>query len=250
MRQQPFSTVPLLGWQLSSISWSQLTSWLRQSMTGSEQWVLATLNPEMVVQATHDPVFRAALEQSVLVPDGMGTVFGCAFWSGRWVHRLPGVEVVERIVGVARETGQAVYLLGGLGGVGEAAAAALRRRFPGVVITTGGDNVAATDPRLVADVHAHSPAVVLVAFGHGTQERWIRDHLAQLPSVRLAMGVGGTFDFLSGQVRRAPGMMRALGLEWLWRLLVQPWRWRRIWTAVCVFPLLVVRSKWFGVRGR
>jgi len=77
--------------------------------------------------------------------------------------------------------------------------------------------------------------VLLVAFGHGKQEKWIWQFKKQLPTVRLFMGVGGTFDFLAGRVRRAPKFIQKIGLEWLWRLFRQPWRARRVWTATVVF---------------
>ncbi|MDD5469685.1 MAG: WecB/TagA/CpsF family glycosyltransferase, partial [Candidatus Peribacteraceae bacterium] len=73
------------------------------------------------------------------------------------------------------------------------------------------------------------------------QDLWIDEHLRDFTTVRLAMGVGGTFDFLSGAVRRAPNFFRVAGLEWVWRLCLQPWRIRRIWNAVILFPLLVLR---------
>ncbi len=91
----------------------------------------------------------------------------------------------------------------------------------------------------IRDAH---PDILLVALGHGKQEKWIASHLAELPSVKIAMGVGGAFAFIAGRVRRAPKLMRALGLEWLWRLFLQPWRIVRIYRAIIVFSALFMRK--------
>jgi N-acetylglucosaminyldiphosphoundecaprenol N-acetyl-beta-D-mannosaminyltransferase len=93
----------------------------------------------------------------------------------------------------------------------------------------------------VKRIESARPHILLVAFGAPAQDMWIATHLKSLPTVRIAMGVGGTFDFLAGDVRRAPLALRILGLEWLWRLILEPWRWKRIWTAVVTFPWLVLR---------
>ena len=86
------------------------------------------------------------------------------------------------------------------------------------------------------------PDILFVAFGHGKQEKWINEYLRDLPSVKIAMGVGGAFDYLSGQTSRAPLWMRKIGLEWLYRLIREPKRLKRIWRAVIIFPIYFVKS--------
>ena len=92
-------------------------------------------------------------------------------------------------------------------------------------------------------IREEAPDILLIALGHGKQEKWIAAHLPELPSVKVAMGVGGAFDFIAGRVLRAPRILRRLGLEWLWRLILQPSRLPRIWRAVIKFPILVLRAK-------
>jgi len=94
---------------------------------------------------------------------------------------------------------------------------------------------------LIADII--QPDCIFVALGAPRQEEWIRDNISKYPTVKIAMGVGGSFDFISGRVRRAPIIFRNIGIEWLWRLAVQPWRARRIFNAVIFFPLTVLREK-------
>ena len=96
-------------------------------------------------------------------------------------------------------------------------------------------------PTILAMIRTAAPHLLLVAFGAPAQDLWITKHLTEMPSVRVAVGVGGTFDFLAGRVKRAPAFMRSLGLEWLWRMIREPRRIGRIWRAVAVFPVLVLR---------
>ena len=93
----------------------------------------------------------------------------------------------------------------------------------------------------IAEIRRTRPEILFVAFGHGKQEEWIVQHLRDMPFVRVAMGIGGSFDFIAGRANRAPRFLRNAGLEWLWRLFTQPWRLRRIADAVFVFPWLVFR---------
>jgi len=83
----------------------------------------------------------------------------------------------------------------------------------------------------------------LAGYGAPRQDMWIYENLPKLPSIRVAAGVGGTFDFMSGTIKRAPKIFRSLGLEWLWRLLRQPWRIQRINRAVIIFPILVLLDR-------
>lgn len=99
------------------------------------------------------------------------------------------------------------------------------------------------DIAAMSAIRASRATVVLAAFGHGRQEKWCRDNAPELPDARLFMGVGGTFDFLTGDVRRAPAIFRTLHAEWLWRLMREPRRWRRIWTATFVFQYLALRAR-------
>jgi len=107
-------------------------------------------------------------------------------------------------------------------------------------ISVDSDDEPLLSPEVKESISAAAPDVLFVAFGHEIQERWIASHLHKFPSVRVAMGIGGAFDFWAGDVRRAPRWIRQLGLEWCWRLILQPWRLGRILTAVVFFPALVL----------
>ena len=177
-----------------------------------------------------DPEFSRVIEQADLsIPDGVGLL-----WAARWLgqplrRRVTGVDSVIRLAELAAEHSAPIFLLGAGPGVAEAAAVQLQRRFPALPIAGcfAGSPAPAEAPDILARIERSGAAILLVAFGAPAQDKWIARHRDQL-GVRIAIGVGGAFDFISGRVPRAPRIVRQLGLEWLFRLIRQPWRWRRM----------------------
>ncbi len=157
---------------------------------------------------------------------------------------------------LAEQKNCSVYFLGGGEGTAEKAAKNLRHVYPQLRFagaSSGGDirwiaGKWKEDVDLTERIAATTPDVLFVALGHGKQERWIRDHLSRLPSVKIAIGVGGALDYYSGRKRRAPGFFRTLHLEWLWRLCSEPRRAFRIFEATFVFLRLVLKNKRNKVR--
>ncbi len=145
---------------------------------------------------------------------------------------------MEMICQLAAQKKWPVFLLGGEEGVAEKTAENLKNKYPDLEIQTTGI-ILGTVPK---GQSFRRPAILFVALGASKQEKWIINNLAKMPSVKLAMGVGGAFDFISGRVRRAPKPLRLIGVEWLWRLFCQPWRMGRIFNAVVKFPYLVIKS--------
>jgi len=113
----------------------------------------------------------------------------------------------------------------------------LKGKYPALDFQVADEKTALEKARLFA------PQIVLVGFGAPRQDKWISDNLHQIPSIKIAAGVGGTFDFMSGKIKRAPKIFRSFGLEWLWRLIRQPWRILRINKAIIVFPYLVIKDR-------
>jgi N-acetylglucosaminyldiphosphoundecaprenol N-acetyl-beta-D-mannosaminyltransferase len=218
---------------------------------GVQGRMVTTPNPEMLVAASRSARFRDVLRSADLaVPDGIGLVYAARWLGHRVPERVSGADLVDDISALAAAQGRSLYLLGAEEGIAAMAAETLRVRYPDLRIvgaSSGGrlrhDGEWVIEGRELEKIAAAAPDILLVAFGHGKQEEWIAAHLPDLPSVKVAMGVGGTFDFLAGKAARAPAAMRRLGLEWAWRLVREPWRFRRIVTAVLVFPWLVLREK-------
>jgi len=209
---------------------------------------VVTGNTLMVLAAEKDRDLRDILERAALVvPES---------WGMRWASRLhghalaeftPGIDLMLEICRLAEVGGHPIYLLGSAPGVAEKAAEALRRRFPAVKIagTDHGYFKASEDSEVIGRIRRQKPSCLFVGMGMPAQEKWIASHLKEL-GVPVVMGVGGSFDVLSGRLKRAPVWIRRLGIEWSYRLIQEPWRWRRI-LQLPVFAWKVWREKKLGM---
>lgn len=207
---------------------------------GGQTRLVATVNPEFVMRARGDQGFREVLETAALcLADGIGVVWAMRRQGCPQSERVPGSDVVPLLAARCARRGWRPFLLGSRPGVAEEAARRLEADNPGLVVagTYAGSPGPDGDEEAVRRIVAARPDVLLVAYGAPHQELWIARNRARL-GVPVAMGVGGTFDFLAGRVRRAPAWMRRVHLEWLWRLVLQPARARRM--AVLPFYALAV----------
>ncbi len=202
---------------------------------------LITVNPEFVIAAQRNPQFRDCINQSALVmPDGIGIVLAARYLGKPTPERVTGVDTVTELARRCAQRGYRLFLLGAAPGVAELAAARLQQLAPGLQIagTYAGSPAPAEEDAIIERVRAARADVLCIAYGAPAQDLWIQRNLAHLP-VAVAMGVGGAFDFLSGRQKRAPRIMQKTGLEWLYRLYREPWRWRRM-LALPRFALQVV----------
>ena len=233
--------IRILGIPIDSLTAGEAAQRLLSFLREPRARHVVTPNSEMLVQAFRDAAFRDVLLGSALnLPDSAGLLFAARLTGRRLPERVTGVDIVERLCMVLDES-HPVYFLGGREGVAAATATALRKMNPALVVC-GTDPGDPDDAGVPGRIRAAAPHVLFVAYGAPRQDLWIAKHLRDLPSVRVAMGVGGTFDFLAGRIKRAPHIFRSLGLEWLWRLIQEPRRIKRIRNAVVVFPLLVKKS--------
>ncbi len=227
----------ILGVRVDDVTLDETIALIAEMIAAGGPHQIATVNPEFVMAAQHNLAFHATLEAATLaVPDGTGLLYA-ARWQGRALRqKVTGIDLTERLAAESAQRGWRLFLLGAAPGVAEKAAAALSERFPGVVIagTWAGSPSPADQPAIAEQIRAARPDIVLVAYGAPAQDLWIRRYGARL-RIPLGIGVGGTFDDLAGIRPRAPRSIRRLGLEWSYRLIRHPRRWRRIMTAVPVF---------------
>lgn len=196
------------------------------------QHYIVTVNPDFIVMAQKDKEFRDILNQADLsVADGVGVVWASRLFGEPLQERVSGADIVAQLK--KESANQKVFLLGGRGG----AAQTIAKNWQNVVDFTENQDEA------VNSINRCRPDILLVALGAPKQEKWITQNLAKIPSVKVAMGVGGTFNFLSGKVRRAPEFMQFLGLEWLWRTMTEKGRFGKAWRSVIVFPMIVMKEK-------
>lgn len=191
---------------------------------------ICTVSPEFVMLAQDNADFMAVLRQADLcVADGVGLLFAARYLGHPLPERVTGSDGVPLIAQRAAREGWRLYLLGAAPGVAEQAAARLTGQNPGLQIAGvyAGSPAPAEADAIIERVNASRADILLVAYGAPRQDLWIAQHRDRL-AVPVAMGVGGTFDFIAGIVPRAPRWMRRAALEWLYRLVRQPWRWRRM----------------------
>ncbi len=203
--------------------------------------LVVTANPELVVAAQSDPHLAQVLRSaSLVVADGIGVVWASRRMGTPLPERVPGIELMEAVCGRAAGEGWPLFFLGGLPGVADQAARVARRRWPGLRVAGTHHGYFREDGPVVEQVARSGAHVLFCGLGSPRQELWLSRHLDRL-GVRVAMGVGGSLDVLAGRTPRAPAWLRRLHLEWLYRLVREPRRWRRQ-LALPRFAWMVLRS--------
>ena len=223
-------SLSILGVRVDAINFDQALDRIEQFIISGSAHQVVTVNPEFVMAAQSDVEFRRIINTAALaLPDGVGILWASRRLGEPLPDRIPGVDLVERLAALSAERGYRLFFLGAMPGVADEAAQVLRQRYPGLAIagTHSGSPDPEDDQGIVAQVCAARPQVLLVAYGAPAQDHWIARNLDRM-GVPICIGVGGAFDYLAGVYPRAPSWLRRLGLEWLHRLITQPWRWRRM----------------------
>lgn len=244
----------ILGVRIDNLAKKDALQKAAQFLFSGAQHMIFTPNPEMLVDSQKDSYFQEVLNKGDLnICDGKGI----QLVAKEKVERIPGVDFMVDLCELAEKEEKTVFLLGsGEQKTVEACKKNLQKQFPklrivgihpGIVLTHLPSHQLTYDSgqndELLQNIIFAAPDILFVAFGHGKQEKWIYENLPHLPSVKIAIGVGGAFDYISGEVKRAPVWMRQMGLEWVYRLAVQPQRIARIWKATVTFLWKNYKSK-------
>jgi N-acetylglucosaminyldiphosphoundecaprenol N-acetyl-beta-D-mannosaminyltransferase len=219
----------------------QMIALLRASGNTLPCQQIVTVNTEFVMAAQKNIEFRQTINNAALVvADGIGVVWATRFVGFPTPERITGTDTLVALAKRCAERGYRLYLLGAAPGVAEQTGVCLQALAPGLQIagTYAGSPALAEEDAIIERIHAANTDVLCVAYGAPSQELWIYRNLPRLPAA-VAIGVGGAYDFLSGRQRRAPRAMQRIGLEWLYRLYREPWRWKRM-LAIPRFMLLVL----------
>jgi N-acetylglucosaminyldiphosphoundecaprenol N-acetyl-beta-D-mannosaminyltransferase len=200
--------------------------------------LVATVNPEFIMRARRDTEFARVLESADLcLPDGTGVVWAARRQGCSMSGPVTGTDLILPLAAMCAKRGYRLFLLGAAPGVAAELASRLRARHPHLEVAAHpGSSDPSSDEETLSLIHAHRTQVLLVAFGAPKQELWI-DRLKDRLGVAAGIGVGGAYDYLTGRVPRAPVWMRRAGLEWLHRLIRQPWRVHRM----AVLPVYAIK---------
>ena len=229
----------ILGVRVDDVTYDEALQCVERMLASAGIHQIATVNVEFIMEAQRNPDFgRVLATASLCVPDGIGVLWASRRQGTPLRARVAGVDLVEMLAARAALRGWRVFFLGAAPGVAERAATILEERYPGLVIAGcyAGSPSIAEENAIAERVRTTQPDVLFVAYGAPRQDLWIARNQAQI-GVPVALGVGGSFDFICGHAKRAPAWVQRLGLEWLHRLLREPWRWRR----QLVLPLFALR---------
>jgi N-acetylglucosaminyldiphosphoundecaprenol N-acetyl-beta-D-mannosaminyltransferase len=275
--------IGVLSVEIAAASRELLKDEIVTLLQGAKGASVAKVNAEFLLRALHDAEFRRCLASTHLnIADGVGVLWAARFLTlsttkrrglrqmqilGQAVYslaslvlfprfcrapipeRIPGVDALFLMLEAAQAVGASVYFLGAEEEINQRARREIQACYPRLVIAGGRGGYWDDDAAVLREIDRSGAKLLVVALGSPTQEYWTRDHLAALGQVRVAVGEGGSLDFIAGGSRRAPGWMQRLGLEWLWRLFMNrnktgsTGRGRRVWNAVPVFICHVVRWK-------
>ena len=241
------ATIDILGVRFDNISRSDAEVKIRESLTEIKHMSIFTPNPTMVIRAHSSEELTALLNSAELsVADGIGILLASKILGTPLPERIAGIELGETILSIANEMRLKIFLIGGKEGAAEKAAENIRQKYPEMTVcgTHHGyfEKEGTDNDEVVSKIKEASPNVLFVCFGFPAQELWIAQNRSALPSVNICAGLGGSIDVWAGDIRRAPRVVRAIGLEWLWRMMLQP---KRAKDIVCIvrFLLCVFRQK-------
>ncbi len=221
--------VPILGIPFPPLTRAEALRRMSKLIEKETPACVFTPNPQILMKAHRSPELRQLLlGADLLLPDGVGVTLAARLSGTPLPDRITGIDTAEWLLRYGAKRGYSFYFLGGKKGIAQDAARRMTARIPSlrVIGTHHGyfEKTGAENAKVLADVQTAKPDILFVCFGFPAQERWIAENLPFLPSVKLAMGLGGTLDVWSGNVKRAPKAVRVMGMEWLWRAVREPKR--------------------------
>ena len=237
-------TVSIYGIPFSKLTMKETVKVLEEAVLSKQPHQVITANPIMVMAALENPaIMKVMKDAEMIVPDGTGVVWAAGYCGDPVAERVPGFELLHELLRVGENYRWGVYLLGSTPEVIQETAVRLQQQYPAIRIVGYRDGFfgSAEDEQVVASIQQAAPDLLFVARGADTQEPWIHKHKHTL-QVPVMMGVGGSFDVISGKSKRAPKLFQRLRLEWFYRLLREPSRAGRM-LALPKFAVKVMRDK-------
>jgi N-acetylglucosaminyldiphosphoundecaprenol N-acetyl-beta-D-mannosaminyltransferase len=235
-------SIYLAGVRLDDITLEETIAYIATMIADHRPGLVATVNAEFIKEAQTNRAYRQAINEAALaLPDGSGATILAHLRGTPLRARIPGVDLAEELVKEAAVRGWRLFLLGGAPGTAQQAAAIWTARYPSLQIAgvNEGSSAPGAAPAIIKEIAESKTDIIFAAFSFPRQELWISENIAA-SGASVGIGLGGTFDYITGQRRRAPKLWRKLGLEWLYRLLTQPWRYKRM-IAVPYMVWLVLR---------
>lgn len=228
----------ILGVKVDTDNYDELIQKLFRRIDKKEKSLVVAINPEKLMKAKEDQSLKDLLNRAEFqIPDGIGVILASKLNKGNIKSRVTGIDMMDRIVREAARTGKSIFLYGAKPGVAESAAEALKFTYASLQIAGTQDGYEKDNEKVIQKINEAKPDILFVAMGSPRQEEWIEANRDKLhPS--LYQGVGGSFDVLAGNVKRAPGFFQKTGLEWFYRLAKEPSRLKR----QLVLPVFLIET--------
>lgn len=236
--------VTIFGVPISKLGFRETIDFLVQAVESGRPHQVITANPIMVMTAMENASYMNLMKEAeFIVPDGAGVVWAAGYVGNPVQERVPGIEIMQEMLRLAEARQWRVFLLGASPEVLAAAVDKIRGQYPNLLLagTRDGYFGPEQDQAVIEEIRQARPDLLFVGRSADNQEPWIAQHKQAL-GIPVMMGVGGSFDVVSGKLKRAPKLFRQLRLEWFYRLLQEPFRFRRM-LVLPKFALKVIREK-------
>lgn len=220
------AVIDFCGVKVDNVNQAEALEKAHQFLSSSQPHLIFTPNPEMIVASQKDQELRNILNgASLRVPDGISMVVVSKLLGTPLKERVSGIDLMLKITELSGREGLKLFLLGSAPGVAQKAAQVLTEKYSARIVGTN-DGYFGDDLGVINKIRASRADIIFVGLGAGRQERWLNRHLEEL-GVKIGMTIGGSLDVISGTKKRAPQWIRSLYLEWLYRLITEPDRWKR-----------------------
>ncbi|HAZ16803.1 MAG: hypothetical protein A3H59_02670 [Candidatus Jacksonbacteria bacterium RIFCSPLOWO2_02_FULL_43_9] len=232
----------ILGLNIHKYSKKEVISFIEQKMCSNVFSWIATINPELCLNALRNHRLQELINSASLsLCDGIGTFLAAKIIHEPIPKRICGSDILYDICSIAEKTDQSILFLGSTESTLNSLSSYLHAQYPKLTFSCDSDILKKNTisyTKAIERIHNNPPSIVCVALGAPYQEEFIAEYLSHVSSVRLAIGIGGALDMIAGKKPRAPRALQALGIEWLWRLFLEPWRIKRIIRALILFPAI------------
>jgi len=235
----------ILGAKINDLSIDEVINKINTFLLTNKKGYIVTPNPEICLISYKDKNFRRIIQDSFLsIPDGFGLKLGNLIYGKKLNNITTGIDLCWQVIKLAEQKKYSILMIGGIQENGLQALKNIIKKHPNLTIQyiNGGNfdsKGTSNNPQLIEQINKLTPDIILVNLGAPKQEYFISKNLNQI-NTKLMLGVGGSLDFISGNIKRAPKKWQSYGLEWLWRLKQEPQRWSRIINAVIIFPLACI----------
>ena len=247
--------ITILGVPFDHVTLETAVGKVEEMIEREGQFQIATPNPEMVLEAQKNQKFLHLLQNTELnIPDGIGII-----WASRWLkfrgkenslpERVTGTDLMKKIIEQSTEHSsplfqKKIFLLGASEGVAKKTKEIFEKKYPKIRITgfESGTPDEKEEDDLIQKINNSQAEILFIAYGAPKQEFWIARNLHKMPLIKIAIGVGGAFDFFARIRKRAPRWMQKTGTEWLYRVIQEPRRIKRIYNAVIKFPIKILNQ--------